>query len=169
MATVPTPRRKPIVSTILGIAQHSHMGHDRFKASVTFTYTSETPYSVILDIALIDDSMPGEPPQVWDTARWEIARSLLSDALTGRRLPTLIGDARVSVLDSCTAQIRLMDPVSCPHDQRHFDLHLDLFLVRQFIERMLAAVPAGDEHLFLDVDGALAELFGDDRHRSSGA
>lgn len=169
MVDMPAPRKKSVVSTLIGVGFHNQIPHDPFKISVTFTYRQDHPYSVIMDIAAIDDSVPGQPPYVSDSKRWEFARTLLSEALTGRRLPTLIGDVRVSVLDTATAKIRLIDPDACPNHPQHFDMHLDLYLVRRFLERSLLAVPAGDEGLFIDVDAALAALFGDDRHRSSGA
>ena len=168
MANAPAPRRRPIVSTVVGIARHNLIPHDPFQVSVTFSYRQADPYAVLMEIRAIEQdafgvvhSSPVRP--------WEIARSLLADALTGRRLPTSIGDVRVSALDSCTAQIRLIDPESCPDHPATFDMHLDLETVRRFLERSFQDVPAGDETLFVDVDDALARLFGDDRHRSGGA
>jgi hypothetical protein len=168
MADMPAPRRRPIVSTIVGIGRHNMMPHDPFKVSVTFMYRQIDPYAVVMDICAIDEDTFGVV-RASAAQRWEFARSLLADALTGRRMPTLIGDVRVSVLDSCTAQIRLIDPESCPDHPAMFDMHLDLKAVRRFIRESFADVPAGDETLFTDVDSVLASLFGDNRHRSSGA
>lgn len=168
MADMPAPRRKPIVSTIVGIGRHNMMPHDPFKVSVTFMYRQADPYAVVMDICAIDESAFGVV-HVSASQRWEYARSLLADALTGRFMATPVGDVRVSVLDSCTAQIRLIDPESCPDHPATFDMHLDLAAVRRFLKESFADVPAGDETLFTDVDGLLVSLFGDNRHRSSGA
>lgn len=168
MANAPAPRRRPIVSTVVGIGRHSLMPHEPFRVSVTFVYRQADPYAVLMEIRAIEEDTFGVV-HASPVRPWEIARSLLSDALTGRRMPTLIGDVRVSVLDSCTAQIRLIDPESCPDHPATFDMHLDLETVRRFLERSLQDVPAGDESLFLDVDDTLARLLGDHRHRSGGA
>ena len=157
MASAPTPRRRPVVSTIVGVGYWSQMPHDPFKISVTFSYQTDDPYSVVADISALDDSDPYHP-HVSDSKRWEFARSLLAEALTGRRMPTLVGDVRVSVYDSATALIRLIDPDACPNHPATFDMHLDLRLVRQFLERTLAAVPAGDEGLFINLDRLVTQL-----------
>jgi hypothetical protein len=168
MADMPAPRKRPVVSTVVGIARHNMMPHDPFKVSVTFTYRQADPYAVAMDICAIDEDAFGVV-HASSSQRWEFARSLLADALTGRYMPTLIGDVRVSVLDSCTAQIRLIDPESCPDHPATFDMHLDLEAVRRFLRRSFEDVPAGEETSFTDVESVLVRLFGDNRHRSSGA
>jgi len=108
-----------------------------------FNYDSQDPFAV---------------NAVFDTAagmvHWNFSRDLLMDGL---HEPTGDGDVHVwPCLDSDGRAVVILELCS-PDGEALVQIRTDL--LRSFTDKMLRAVPRGEESAFLDVDGAIAAIF----------
>ncbi|MFJ5222577.1 SsgA family sporulation/cell division regulator [Streptomyces sp. NPDC088400] len=83
---------------------------------------------------------------------WEFSRELLA---TGMTEPIGVGDVRVRPFGYGRTVVEFHAPEGTAM------VHLRSWELRDFLERSEDLVPAGREHLYLDLDHDLAELLGD--------
>lgn len=136
----------PIRETINGTARHSGEPDDEFDVSILFAYTSETPYSIHVDITTGDQRKP-----------WEFARDVLADALATQR-SVGIGDVEAALISPDVLLLRLWDP-GYGRLGVHFDMYLPRHHVRRFVAATCRMVPFGSEGDYLDIDNVLGRLF----------
>jgi hypothetical protein len=114
--------------------------HEGDRVTATFSYRVDEPYAVAAALVAGDIEI-----------EWTFARDLLFDGLS---FPTGEGDVLVAPGTNDQVQLTLRSSDGAA------GLLCDRTAVQEFVERIYAAVPAGDESGHLDMDELLAQLAG---------
>ncbi|MCQ4212780.1 SsgA family sporulation/cell division regulator [Streptomyces longispororuber] len=114
--------------------------------TVTLRYASGDPLAIHV-------AFPAEATLAGTEVTWAFARTLLDEGL---RAPTGSGDVHVWPCGRARTVVELHAPEGMAVVQ------FDTAVLRRFLTRSYALVPAGDEDVAAVVDHALATLFGHD-------
>ncbi|MFJ4918946.1 SsgA family sporulation/cell division regulator [Streptomyces sp. NPDC088725] len=113
----------------------------------TLRYDRSDPFTVYM-------SFPAPATLEGTDVTWEFARELLATGVDG---PAGAGDVRVRPFGYGRTALEFHAPEGTAM------VHLHTSELRRFLERAEALVPAGHEHLYLDLDHDLTELLRDAR------
>ncbi|MGW0857243.1 SsgA family sporulation/cell division regulator [Streptomyces sp. NPDC002690] len=115
--------------------------------AATLRYDRENPYAVRI-------AFPARATLEGTEVSWEFSRDLLA---RGVDEPAGVGDVRVRPFgeERTALEFHAAEGVAM--------VHVRTSELRRFLGRVQELVPAGDEHRFLDLDRALADLLGDSR------
>jgi hypothetical protein len=129
---------------------------DGHAAPVRLLYDSADPFAIRIDISALVD---GIDPDAGPTRPWMFARTILADALTagGRYGLHDVVVARDPGSPWVTITIGGPDGFG---GESSMDIRVGHRALLRFLERTAALVPLGRESEHLDVDAAIAQLFG---------
>nr|BFD91478.1 SsgA family sporulation/cell division regulator [Kitasatospora sp. Xyl93] len=125
--------------------------HRSVRLRVVLAYRPEDPLAVRM--AFPSEFSLDDPAERRDSADivWIFARQLLS---AGVEVPAGVGDVHVRPAAGRRTMVELRAPEGTAL------LRFDTADLRRFLWRSRLVVPEGEEHLHLDADRALAQLFG---------